>query len=266
MLNKILISLIVILIGIIIFFKVKSDKLNLQLSKTNDSLNISNQNNSAYLDKLKMKTDSVQNFSLLVGDLQNQKNNISNKYNILNGKFKLLVDSIKILGDGNIIKQNDSVFVANLNGYIKPYYYNGFVKYNLYVNTYVYNLSIKSDDLLINSYIYLDSNNIIKNKLITNYGKIDSAETVVDKNVYLAINKSKIYTEIKKTFLDNLQFPFYVEYNKNKELNLSGGISYEILDNTKIYIKNTLYNMNNNEISIGVYHSPSLRQIFNGGL
>lgn len=202
--TKILLGLVVALIAIGIGLYIHIENLTEELKKATNIVQVQEQNIEALKDQNKMKADSIQNYALMVGNLQTDKSRLEHKYLVLNNKYTLLLDSVSIVDDTTDSIVEDSIITVRFEGEKKKINYNGKTEYNLLSNVGTYSLDIIIPDITIRSEIYLDSLKFIRQRVFADGVLIDNAETEIDSQVMLLIRNSELITQPEENFWDRI--------------------------------------------------------------
>lgn len=202
--TKILLGLVVALVAIGIGLYIHIENLTNELKKATNTVQVQEQNIEALKDQNKMKADSIQNYALMVGNLQTEQSVLEHKYLILNNKYTLLLGSVSVIDDTTDSIIEDSIVTVSFEGKKEKINYKGKTEYNLFSNVGTYSLDIYVPDITIKSEIYLDSLRFIRQRIFADGVLIDNAQTEIDSQVMLLIKNSELITQPEENFWDRV--------------------------------------------------------------
>lgn len=202
--TKILLGLVVALVSIGIGLYIHIENLTEELKNATNTVQVQEQNIEALKDQNKMKADSIQNYALMVGNLQTDKSRLEHKYLVLNNKYTLLFESVSVVDDTTDSIMEDSIITVSFEGEKKKINYKGKTEYNLMSNLGTYSLDIIIPDITIRSEIYLDSLKFIRQRIFADGVLIDNAETQIDSQVMVLIKNSELISHPEENFWDRI--------------------------------------------------------------
>ena len=264
------ILIITIIIGYIYITDLKQD-----IEVKNNEIIKGRQNVAALKDQINMKADSIQLFATMVDNLQTDISRKNNEYNVLYSKYNAALDTIKVLkAKTNPPIETDSTIIVPFSGMQGIANYDGYTVYYKKTKTGEYSIVIAFDPIKLQSEIYFDSkDSLLKNKIqsLTPGVKIDSANTIVDPQIYTMIFKAsqdcpEVPVITEPNFLDNFGFSLSLsqkikytsDHSTFEPLDLDLGIFYKINKFTLFTNKSIL----KNEFKFGINYGMSLRNIF----
>lgn len=257
LLTKILIILFIIISATGIYFYIQTQNLKMDNINKENSIKVLNQNSEAYKDNLKQQADSIKNYAIFVSNLKNENLIENSKYNLLKTNFILLQDSIIKLSGNATSTISDSSIKVSFNGEKNKIKYDGFTLYNLLNKTSSYDISLYQSPIKISSIIYLDSSNIIRNRIFADGELITNAKTDIDSSIYLKILSDNCNNINNKSFFDKLQIFGDIEYNNDSKLiDLNFGLLYQFENGFAPYIQKQL---NSSGLIFGIGYVKSIR-------
>jgi len=223
-------GLAILLLGAGIFgtiYYVKYENKIEEYKAAKDSLYISQQNENALEDQLTQVVDSVQNLSLFVDQLTNNLIEEKRRYNILLSNYSILLDSISVI-DSGIVTIQDSVIRIDFSGIKGKVTYDGWTKYFVETREGTYSVNIKVDPIKVQTEVYADSNNIIKQRIWADGQLITDAITKIDSSVFLLLKNNEINV-YDPGFLDKLHLSMFLSAQQDL-VDFGIGIGYPIGD------------------------------------
>lgn len=261
MINKFLLSLILLLVIIVIGFYYFNQITHSKLKESQDSLLISSQNLIASNEVLTQTQDSIQSIALLVENLQKNNKNINSKYNLLSIQYKVIQDSINVVNVQVPVDTFNNVITIRLNGREGKVRYDGYTKYIKQTGIGTYSLKINYDPFLYVNTIYLDNNNNIRSDIYADGQIISDVIPKIDNKIFLLLQNNKFNNNIPK-FIDKLKFNFELNNSSifNNKLNANIGIDYYFND---LFMIGTKHIILNNKLETYIRFTPSLRDVTN---
>jgi len=196
------------------------------------------QNKQAFIDSLKQKPDSLQNYKVFVRNLKNVEVKNKDLINFLNKNIVLLKNNISILKDDTMIKKIivfkdfDSSFVkVPFKGSLKGVHVSGETNYEVKSKVKSFCLNISKDAYNIQSYLYFNPTDSTISNAVSVDGEKVLSNTILDADLHKLILTG---LPRKKSFLDQFEGGVNLIYNKSVNLDLGAFISYSFFDNCNI--------------------------------
>lgn len=267
--TKIFLGTIVVLLGIILYGYFQINNLTATIQEQENTIAISNQNEEAYKNQIKMQADSLQDYAIFVKDLQKDIKNEKKKYIILNQKYQLLVNSVNVKDSNASVIYEDSLIIVKFEGKDGKVSYEGETKYFVETKEGTYSIEIKVDPSNIKSTVYVDSSGIVKNEIYVDGALIDNAQTDIDSSVFLAVKNGQIEKNYEYGFFDRLGLFVDATYggnlhkfdNENSYIYSGGGLYYLVNDNFVVALSKYI---NDSYWYVTVSYSKSIRELFGG--